>query len=136
MSEYPEPVTGALILNENDEIFLMKSPKWDDKWIVPGGHVEKGETMEKCVAREVKEETNLDIRDIEFLTVLEGMPESFERDTHFIFLNFVCRAENQQVKLDNREGTEYCWVKPEEAVSKIELNKSSREFVEEYLSST
>lgn len=136
MSEYPELVTGALILNENDEIFLMKSPKWENKWIVPGGHVENGETMEECVVREVKEETNLDIRDVEFLTVLEGIPESFERDVHFIFLNFICRAENQTVKLDDREGTEYRWVEPEEAVSEIELNKSSRKFVEEYLSST
>jgi|APHM01.1.fsa_nt_gi NUDIX domain. len=45
-TEYPEPVTGALILNEDDDVFLMKSPKWDDQWVVPGGHVEKGETIE------------------------------------------------------------------------------------------
>lgn len=133
MPEYPEPVTGALILNENDEIFLMSSPKWEDKWIVPGGHVEIGEEMSECVRREVKEETDLDVTDVEFLAVQEGMPDSFERDTHFIFLNFVCRAENQEVELDQREGTEHVWIEPEEALEELELNESTREFVESYL---
>lgn len=31
--EYAVPATGALVLNEDDEIFLMKSPKWDGKWL-------------------------------------------------------------------------------------------------------
>jgi len=133
MSEYPEPVTGALILNENDEIFLMKSPKWKNKWIVPGGHIENGETMKECVKREVKEETGLDIDDVEFLTVLEGIPEDFERDAHFVFLNFVCRAKNQNVELDQREGTKHVWIDPEDAVEELDLNDSTEEFIDAYL---
>lgn len=133
MSEYPEPVTGALILNENHEVFLMKSPKWENKWIVPGGHVEIGETMENCVKREVKEETDLDVENIELLYVKTGEPDSFEREVGFIYLNYTCQVENQEVELDNREGTEYVWIKPEEALEELELNDSSREFVEKYL---
>lgn len=132
--EYPEPVTGALILNEEDQIFLMKSPKWDEKWLVPGGHVEKGEKIEECVKREVKEETGLKVEEVDFVTVLEGMPESFERDTHFIFLNYCCRAENQQVELDQREAVEYKWIKPQKALkSNLDINDSTREFIKNYL---
>lgn len=34
--EYAVSATGALILNEDEEIFLMKSPKWQNQWLVPG----------------------------------------------------------------------------------------------------
>lgn len=133
-TEYPEPVTGALILNEKNEIFLMKSPKWDNQWLVPGGHVEKGEKIEECLKREVKEEVNLDISQIEFVTLLEGMPDSFERDTHFIFLNFSCRAENQEVKLDDREAVDYVWITPQKALDgDLDLNKSTKQFIREFL---
>lgn len=133
-TEYPEPVTGALILNENDEIFLMKSPKWENQWLVPGGHVEKGEKIEECVKREVKEEVGLDVEDIDFVTVLEGIPEKFERDTHFIFLNYSCRAENQEVELDQREAVEYVWIDLKEALnSDLNINDSTEKFIEKFM---
>lgn len=132
--EYAVPATGALILNENDEIFLMQSPKWDDQWLVPGGKVEKGDTMKETVRKEVREETNLDVTDLKFLEAKDGgNPDDFSRDTHFIFLNFVCRAENQEVELDQREAVDYVWIEPEEALEQLEINSSTRDFIENFL---
>lgn len=133
MSEYAVPATGALILNENDEIFLMKSPKWENQWLVPGGKVEEGDTMEETVRKEVKEETGLEVKDIEFLEVKDGgNPDDFSRETHFIFLNFVCRAENPDVELDQREATEYVWIDPHEALEQLDLNDSTADFIRNY----
>ncbi len=133
--EYAVPATGALILNEDNEIFLMKSPKWQNQWLVPGGKVEKGDTMKETVKKEVKEETGLEVTDINFLKAKDGgNPDDFERDTHFIFLNFVCRAENQEVKLDEREAVDYIWIDPEEALeADLEINDSTREFIQTWL---
>src|SRR6266702_1480574 len=53
---YPEPTVGALIVNKEGRILLTKSHKWFDKYTLPGGHIEVGETMKEAVIREVKEE--------------------------------------------------------------------------------
>lgn len=136
MSEkYAVPATGALILNENDEIFLMKSPKWENQWLVPGGKIEKGDTMKETVRKEVKEETGLEVSEIEFLKAKDGgNPDDFERDTYFIFLNFVCRAEDQEVELDEREAVEYKWIDPEEALeADLDINDSTQDFIQTWL---
>ena len=60
---YPEPTVGALIINNKKEILLVKSHKWlNNKYSVPGGHVEIGESFEEAIIREVKEETGLALR--------------------------------------------------------------------------
>ncbi|MFB6116515.1 MAG: NUDIX domain-containing protein [Candidatus Nanosalina sp.] len=135
--EYAVPATGALIFNEEDEIFLMKSPKWEDQWLVPGGKVEKGDSMQETVRKEVKEETGLEVQDVELMNVKDGgNPDDFSRDTYFIFLNFTCRPESQEVELDQREAVDYKWIDPQKALrSDLDINESTREFIENFLAS-
>jgi 8-oxo-dGTP diphosphatase len=42
-----------------DKLVLVKHPK--SGWMPPGGGIEQGETYEKAVIREVKEETNMNV---------------------------------------------------------------------------
>jgi 8-oxo-dGTP diphosphatase len=44
-------------------------------YALPGGHLEFGETFEECALREVKEETDLDIERVEFLTSTNDIME-------------------------------------------------------------
>ena len=65
-----------------------------------------------------------------------GNPDDFSRETHFIFLNFICRAEEQEVKLDQREAVDYTWIDPEEALkSDLEINDSTENFIQNFLTS-
>lgn len=41
---YPEPTVGSLIFNPEGKIFLIRTYKWADKYAIPGGHIELGET--------------------------------------------------------------------------------------------
>lgn len=113
--QYPEPTVGALIFNGEGKLFLMSSHKWRGKWVVPGGHVELGERMEDALRREVKEETNLDIRDIEFVCFQEFIhdPRYWKR-SHFIFFDFACRTGSTDVRL-NDEAQDYAWATLAEA---------------------
>lgn len=107
--KYPEPVVGALIFNQQGKVFLMTSPKWKGKYVVPGGHIELGETIEQALKREIKEETSLDIFDIKFITLQEFIfGEEFHERKHFIFLECACRTKTANVVL-NKEGTDYIW---------------------------
>ena len=135
MSEqvYPEPAAGALILNKKGEIFLMKSPKWFGKLIIPGGHIELGETWEKALKREVREETDLNISNIKMINVQEAIyPKWFWKKKHFIFLEFSCKTKNTKVKLDGREGTAYIWVKPRKAL-KMNVSPFVKKIIRAYL---
>jgi len=55
-------VRAVAILIKGNEILLMYRKKEKEYFVFPGGGVEKGETIEEAVLREMKEETTLKIR--------------------------------------------------------------------------
>lgn len=114
--QFPEPTVGALIFDPDDRLFLMRSHKWRDKYVVPGGHIELGERMEEALRREVKEETALDVYDVEFLCFQEFLyDEEFWKRRHFIFFDFVCRTDSTEAVL-NHEAQAYVWVSLDQAL--------------------
>lgn len=113
---YPEPTVGALIFDPAGRLFLMRSHKWAGKYVVPGGHVELGETLEVALRREVAEETGLTISDITFLCFQEFLYDpAFWQPRHFIFFDFACRSETTEAQL-NDEAQEYLWATVDEAL--------------------
>ena len=133
---YPEPTVGALIVNKQGKVLLTKSHKWFDKYTLPGGHIEDGETMKEAVAREVKEEVGLDVEVAEMLLMQEAIfTEEFWKRKHFIFFDFLCKSKDQQVKLDGRELQEYVWEYPG-AAFRLNLDSFTKKTLEKYLQRT
>ncbi len=129
---YPEPTCGALIFNPEGKVFLMKSHKWKDKYVIPGGHVELGESLKETLKREIKEETGLEIYDPEFVCFQEFIfDDAFWKKKHFLFFDFACKTNSKKVTL-NSEGQEYVWVKPEEAL-RLPVEPYTKKAIEEYL---
>ena len=66
----PLMATAAVCIIYDKEKGLLFEKRTDNgQWCVPGGALELGEEAEAGLAREVKEETNLDIYEPRFLTV-------------------------------------------------------------------
>jgi nucleoside triphosphatase len=130
---FPEATVGALVVNEKGEVLIVRSKKWNDKYTVPGGHIELGERAEDAITREVKEETGLDTEPVKLLIVQQAIyPKDYHKHQHFIFMDFVCKAKSSEVKLDGRELQSYVWVTPEEAL-KLDLEEYTQNFVLKYL---
>jgi len=123
----PEATVGALIFNAAGEVLMIRTHKWSNLWGIPGGKIKWGETSEAALRREIREETNLAVKDIRFVLVQDCIhSKEFYRDAHFVLLNYTCRctAKNPRVKL-NEEARESRWVTPA-AATKMPLNTPTR----------
>lgn len=67
----------TLIFNSKNELLLnLRSDT--NNWGIPGGSKELSETLEECAIRELKEETNINVNDLELITVLSGKEYYFK----------------------------------------------------------
>lgn len=58
-------IVGSTIIEDGDgKILLVKSPKWHNKWTMPGGHIEPGEKIKEALLREAEEEVGLKLKSI------------------------------------------------------------------------
>lgn len=77
-------VTGLLI--ENDKILIVQQKLSQSReWSLPGGRLERGESLEQGLKRELKEETGLDVH-IERLLYLCDVNASDNTILHITFL--------------------------------------------------
>tara|TARA_B000000460_G_C21471124_1_gene372648 strand:- start:588 stop:1037 length:450 start_codon:yes stop_codon:yes gene_type:complete len=130
---YPEPTVGALILNNQNKILLVKSHKWiNSKYSVPGGHVEIGESLSSAIIREVKEETGLDILPKRLFMIQECIkPDEFYKSKHFIFFDFICLSKNDTITLDKNELQEYVWSNIED-INEEQLESFTRNLIKKF----
>mgnify|MGYP000983459639 CR=1 FL=1 len=88
-------VVAAVIENENNEILCaLRSPimTLPNMWEFPGGKIELGESREEALIREVKEELELDINNLEYLTTVEYDYPNFHLTMH-CFICEICGGE-------------------------------------------
>jgi 8-oxo-dGTP diphosphatase len=104
----------AIIVNDDNKILLLKRADhkeyWmPNKWALVGGGIEKGESPEEAVKREIKEETDLDIK--KFIKTF-----SIQRHSDSIEHIFACRfnGDTADIALDQKENTKYGWFSVEE----------------------
>lgn len=117
----------AAIIKKEDKIFITRRSygEFQNMWEFPGGKIEVGETKEEALIREIKEELELDINNLEYLTTVNYDYPKFHL-TMYCFIceifggNFNLNAHNDAkwVSLDELESQD--WVPADvEVVEKI-----------------
>jgi 8-oxo-dGTP diphosphatase len=101
--QYPErPVVGVGgVIIENGRVLLIRrgSEPLRGEWSIPGGTLELGESLQEGVARELREETGLDVRVLELIEVFDRIfpddgsltPERKQKPRfHFVIVDYLC----------------------------------------------
>lgn len=94
-SQRPVVGVGAVVFVGHAIVLVRrKYPPLAGKWSLPGGHVERGETLTRAVRREVLEETGLRVR----VGPIAAVVDRIHRDAsgavahHYVLVDYLCFA--------------------------------------------
>lgn len=128
-----EVVGSAIIENKKGQILLTQSPKWSNKWTMPGGHIDPGEKVSEGITREVEEEVGLKVEFIDVFAWGELIDsKDFHRPAHFIYFDVYYKLASDFVKLDDVEIKAFKWLMPEEAL-KLDLAESYSDTIQNFI---
>ena len=101
---------AAIIVNDKGQI-LLQSRADRDKWGLPGGCQELGERFQDTIIREIKEETNLDVKeiDLELIDIVSGKSRRNDYPNGDVVINntvlYYIRNYSGELKWDKESKT-------------------------------
>ena len=105
-TEYPRiaPAIITVITNDRDEALLAHNKKFKDKiYALVAGFNETGENLEATVAREIREEVSIEVKDVRYVC---SQPWPF---TNSLMLGFTARHASGDIKVDGIEIEDAKW---------------------------
>lgn len=115
MNQHFQPVVLAVIEKEGKYLFTKRIdefPAYHDKWQLPGGGMEFGETPEEALHRELREELGVEVIDIRLIPFVDTRVRN---EWQGIFISYHCRLKNPDAEIYlNEEASEYRWFEKDE----------------------
>ena len=120
---------GVLVYDKAGKFLLMKrtGSHGEGTWAPPGGHIDFGEVAADTAKREVKEETGIEINNIEVMGFTEDLFEA--EDKHYVTIFLRADRAGGELKKTDREWTEIGFFDMTD-VSSMDLFASFKNFVE------
>jgi 8-oxo-dGTP diphosphatase len=105
-------IVGALVYKEGKFLIVRRAGDekvFPERWDFPGGNIEFGEDPISAVIREVKEETNLDLDELELFDIRSYTYKIGETLKHNIDITYLFKPKKGQVKL-SEEHEAFAWI--------------------------
>lgn len=96
MSDRPEVAVGAIVTDEQGRVLLIRrgNPPSQGSWTIPGGRVERGETLEQALLRELHAETGLTARRGPLAEVFEYIDDAY----HYVILDYLMSEPHGELR--------------------------------------
>jgi len=120
---------GGVVVRDGRVLLIRrgKEPLYG-RWVVPGGTVELGETLEQAVVREMEEETGLVVEPLEVLTVFDRIHREGGRILyHYVIVDFLCEWRSGEARAAS-DALEAAWARPED-LPRFDLPQKALEVV-------
>ena len=130
---YPRrPIVGiGVVVFRGDEVLLIKrgKPPVSDRWSIPGGAQEIGETVREAALREVSEETGIEIEIVGLIDVVDGITRDAEGRAkyHYTLVDFAALWVSGEARAAS-DAAAARWVH-RDAVAGLELWEETRRIV-------
>jgi 8-oxo-dGTP diphosphatase len=118
--DYPDrPIVGvgAVVIQDGRVLVVRRATEpLKGEWSIPGGMLELGEKLREGIAREVREETGLEVDVGEVLDVFDSIFPDPEGRTqyHFVLIDYLCRPTGGELRASS-DVSDAKWVTAEEA---------------------
>ena len=90
----PRVAVGAVVTHQNKVLLVLRGqPPAKDKWAIPGGSVNLGETLQAAAEREVFEETGLKVKAGEVIYSFDAILRDAEGRIQYHYVILDLRAE-------------------------------------------
>jgi mutator protein MutT len=113
--DHPVVGVGGIVVHEGKVLLIRRGKEpLRGRWVVPGGTVELGETLEEALVREMKEETDLAVAPVEMLTIFERIQkDDAEVSYHFVIVDYLCRYEGGEARAGS-DAEALAWARRDE----------------------
>ncbi len=128
------PAACTIVQDERSRILLHRR-RDNERWTIPGGAMEIGESIGECAIRETKEETGLDVQPEYIVGVysnpnhVHAFPDGMVRQQYTVCI--ACRITGGQVTVSD-ESYEVGFFSPDE-IQDLDMHPSIRLRIEHFL---
>ncbi len=115
-------IAAGCVVVKGQKVLLVRrrTAPYSGYWSIPGGKLERGESLEECARRELFEETGMRVELVGLAGIAERTwPDQVGVPRRYLIVNFAARPlggdgspEQPRTELAPGSGSEYCWADP------------------------